>query len=72
VDGGSVIIQTQMLDMDMGVQSLQLKAMGATAPGSYSGQADLTMAGHWELTVKVLPPKAKDFVNTSFKITASY
>jgi putative copper export protein/methionine-rich copper-binding protein CopC len=72
VDGGSVIIQTQMLDMDMGTQSVQLKAMGATAPGSYSGQADLTMAGHWELTVKVLPPKAKDFVTTSFKITAGY
>ncbi len=72
VDGGSVILQTQMLDMDMGVQSLQLKAMGATAPGSYSGQADLTMAGHWGLIVKVLPPKAKDFVTTSFKITAGY
>ncbi len=72
VDGAAVILQTEMLDMDMGTQSVQLKAMGATAPGSYSGQADLTMAGHWELTVKVLPPKAKDFVTTNFKITAGY
>jgi copper transport protein len=72
VDGASVLIQTDMLDMDMGVQSAQLKAMGATAPGSYSGQGELTMAGHWAIIVKVLPPKAKDFVTTTFKLTAGY
>ena len=72
VDGGSVILQAQSLDMDMGVQSVQLPAMGATAPGSYSGQADLTMAGHWQLTVKLLPPKAKDFVTTTYKLTIGY
>jgi len=67
IDGGSVLIQTQSLDMDMGVQSAQLKAMGASAPGSYSGQTELTMPGDWDITVKVLPPKAKDFITTNFK-----
>ncbi len=72
VDGGSVLIQTNMLDMDMGVQNVQLKAQGASAPGTYAGQSDLTMAGHWSATVKVLPPKSKQFVTTEFKFSASY
>jgi putative copper export protein len=66
VDGGAVLIQTQSLDMDMGVQSAQLQAMGASAPGSYSGQAEVTMPGNWGITVKVLPPQAKEFVTTQF------
>jgi copper transport protein len=72
VDGASVLLQTTMLDMDMGVQNVQLKAVGASAPGTYSGQSDLTMAGHWDLLIKVLPPNGTQFVQADFRLSASY
>lgn len=72
VGGASALIQTQMLDMDMGTQSVQLHPAGAGAPGAYGGRADLTMAGHWQVTVKVLPPKASQFVQSVFTFTATY
>ena len=72
LSGGSVLINTQMLDMDMGVQSAQLKEVGASQPGVYSGQSDLTMAGHWRVLVKVLPPGAKDFIVAAFTFSATY
>ena len=72
VRAGSVLLQTQMLDMDMGVQSVQLKEVGASEPGVYSGQSDLTMAGHWRTLVKVLPPGAKDFLVATYTFSATY
>lgn len=72
VDGAQVLVQTTMLDMDMGSESTQLQPMGPSAPGSYTGQNDLTMAGHWGIAVKVLPTQAKDYIIAQFKITASY
>jgi len=72
VSGAAVLIQASDLDMDMGTQSAQLKEIGASAPGAYAAQADLTMAGHWQITVKVLPPNSKHFVITNFKITVAY
>jgi putative copper export protein len=72
VDGASVLLQTTMLDMDMGVQNVQLKAVGASALGTYSGQSDLTMAGHWDLLIKVLPPNGTQFVQADFRLSASY
>jgi hypothetical protein len=72
VTGATVLVQQTMLDMDMGTQNVDLKPMGANAPGSYVGQGDLTMAGNWGVVVKVLAPGAKDYVSTSFKFVASY
>jgi putative copper export protein len=72
MDGAAVLIATDMLDMDMGVQSVQLKPLGPDAPGSYSGQGDLTMAGHWDALVKVLPPKSTQFIQADFRFSASY
>lgn len=69
VQGASVLLQTHMLDMDMGTQSTQLKATGAA--GTYSGKSDVTMAGHWEATCKILPPGSKQFVNVNFHFSAS-
>jgi putative copper export protein/methionine-rich copper-binding protein CopC len=66
--GASVLLLASDLDMDMGSQSLQLQSAGATQPGVYSGQGELTMAGNWELTVKTLPPGGKAFVTTQFKL----
>jgi copper transport protein len=72
VNGASVLVQTIMLDMDMGVQNVQLKAAGAASPGTYSGQSDLTMAGHWDVLVKVLPPGGSQFTQADFRLTATY
>lgn len=71
VTGAGVLLTTQMLDMDMGVQTDQLQPMAAT-PGVYSGQSDLTMAGHWAITVKVLPAKSQRYQLFTYKLTASY
>ena len=70
VDGAGVTIATQMLDMDMGIQTTQLKPAGQA--GVYSGQADLTMAGHWAIIVGVLPATSQQIQKFDFKFTASY
>jgi hypothetical protein len=72
VEGASVLLQTTMLDMDMGTQSLQLQAVGADSPGTYGGQADLDMGGDWSFAVKVLPPGGKDFETAVFKTVVGY
>jgi putative copper export protein len=72
VDGASVLLQTTMLDMEMGTQSLQLQPVGADSPGTYGGQADLDMGGDWGLAVKVLPAGGKDFETATFKVVVGY
>jgi putative copper export protein/methionine-rich copper-binding protein CopC len=72
VEGASVLLQTTMLDMDMGTQSQQLTPVGADSPGTYGGQADLDMGGDWGLAVKVLPAGGKDFETASYKIVVGY
>jgi copper transport protein len=72
VEGASALLQTTMLDMDMGTQSLQLQAVGADSPGTYGGQADLDMGGDWGLAVKVLPPGGKDFETATYKVVVGY
>ncbi len=66
----SVLIITENLDMDMGQQSLQLQPAGSAQPGAYTGTSDLTMAGHWQVTVKVLTHNASNYLTTGFKLTA--
>src|SRR5262249_6578421 len=58
VNGAVVVIAQTSLDMDMGTQSVQLKAAD-NVPGEYSTQADLTMGGHWQIDVKIIPPNAQ-------------
>jgi putative copper export protein len=72
VDGASVLLQTTMLDMEMGTQSLQLQPVGADSPGTYGGQADLDMGGNWSFAIKVLPAGGKDFETATFKIVVGY
>jgi copper transport protein len=72
VEGAAVEIGATSLDMDMGTQNTQLQPMGASAPGSYSGQADLTMAGKWGVTVKVVPPNSNSPVQADFQFSATY
>ena len=71
VDGAAVTITTIMLDMDMGPASLQLKPQQALGPGVYTGNADLTMAGHWQINVKILPPGGNTPIIAPFKFSAS-
>jgi putative copper export protein/methionine-rich copper-binding protein CopC len=68
--GAAVSINTTMLDMDMGTETTQLQADPKQA-GTYSQQADLTMAGHWEVGVRVLPANSNTFVKATFDFSAS-
>ena len=68
--GASALLLTDDLDMDMGTQSLQLQPAGSAQPGVNSGQGQLTMAGNWRVTVKVLPPGSKTFLSTQYKLVA--
>lgn len=72
IAGAAVLLQEGDLDMDMGVQTFQLNAKGASSPGVYTEQSDILMAGHWSILVKVLPPKSNQFHTATFKLTVSY
>ena len=72
VTGAIVTITTNDLDMDMGQESAQLKAVGADQPGVYSGPGVLSMGGHWELVVKAVPQGASQPLTASFKLTVGY
>ena len=65
--GAGVLLETQMLDMDMGVQTQQLPSV---SPGTYKGQSDLVMEGHWLVVIRVLPPKQNTFVRYTFTFSA--
>jgi copper transport protein len=67
-----LVAQIINLDMDMGEQDVSLKPVGASSPGVYSGKGDLTMGGHWQVTIKIVPPGSKKPLTTSFKLTVGY
>jgi copper transport protein len=48
---GSVFIVTSMVEMDMGQDTINLSP--ASAPGTYTGQGEIPMAGHWNLQVVI-------------------
>jgi putative copper export protein/methionine-rich copper-binding protein CopC len=68
--GAGVSITTNMLDMNMGIETTQLQA-DLKQPGVYSQQADLTMAGRWEVGVRILPANSNNFVKAVFDFSAS-
>lgn len=70
VQGAGALLLTEDTDMDMGQQSVQAQAVGAAQPGVYTAQSEFTMAGNWSVTVKVLPPGAKDYITTTYKLVA--
>jgi putative copper export protein/methionine-rich copper-binding protein CopC len=65
VQGAAVLAEITMLDMDMGTDALQLPAV-PTSAGTFNGQGELTMAGHWQVRLRILPPKKKTFVMLVF------
>jgi putative copper export protein len=72
VAGAHVLIETDSLDMDMGIQTIHLRELGAAAPGSYSGQSELTMAGHWKATVTLQVPGNRQLLTVDFQFSAAY
>jgi len=70
LEGAGVELLTQSLAMDMGVQSTQLQP--GSAPGVYTGTADLTMAGRWSISVRVLPANSQQFTKFEYQLTATY
>ena len=65
--GAAVLLETQMMDIDMGTDVNQLKA-GPAARNVFHEQAELTMQGNWQILVKVLPPNQKSFIAYTFKL----
>lgn len=70
VTGAKALLETSDLDMDMGALSATLVPVGASQPGVYSAQGQLTMAGHWRITIQVTPSGAKTPITTSFSLVA--
>ena len=72
IPGATIQGQTADLDMDMGVQSFQLKAVGASQPGVYMGQSDLTMGGNWQISIKVTPPGGQRAFTVTYRLAVTY
>ena len=68
VHGAKTQLITYDIDMDMGQLSTQMQPVGASQPGVYSAQSDLTMAGDWSATVQVTPSGAKNAITTTYKL----
>jgi hypothetical protein len=72
VSNATVEIFTTMLDMDMGTQSTSLRPASGASPGVYSGGGELSMAGNWQIGVKVAPPSPAQSFAVDFHIVTTY
>ena len=72
VSNATVEIFTTMLDMDMGTQSTGLKPAAGASQGVYSGGGELSMAGNWQLAVKVTPPSPAQSFAVNFHVMTTY
>lgn len=72
ITNAEVLLQNTMVEMNMGVSYAQLLPSSSLPPGTYTGQSDLTMGGHWNILVKILPPKVSQFLTTTFTIPVTY
>jgi copper transport protein len=66
-DARRVTFFLNMLDMDMGLQTVQASP---AADGSYSAEVVLSMAGRWRISVEASPPRGDTFV-TEFEFLAT-
>jgi copper transport protein len=68
---GSVFIVTSMVEMDMGQDTINLSP--TSAPGTYSGQGEIPMAGHWRLEVVIRTREDPGHLHSvTFTISASF
>ncbi len=68
---GTVFLETEMVEMDMGTNEIDLTP--SAAPGTYSGQGEIAMAGHWRIQVVIRTKEDPGHLHrTTFTISASY
>ena len=68
---GTVFLVSSMVEMDIGANTINLSP--ASAPGTYSGQGELLMAGHWQLRTVIRTREDPTHLHTTtFTISASY
>jgi hypothetical protein len=65
VQQATVTVLTTMLDMVMGTG---LAALHETAPGTFTGTADLGMGGHWRLQILVYQPSGLTRMNIEVEV----
>jgi copper transport protein len=69
---GTVFLVSTMVEMDMGSNTIDLAPV-AGKPGTYSGQGDLPMAGHWTLQTVIRTKEDPNTLHrTTFTVSASY
>jgi copper transport protein len=69
---GTVFLVSTMVEMDMGANTIDLVPVAGQA-GTYSGQGELPMAGHWNLQVVIRTKQdPSNLHRTEFTISASY
>lgn len=54
IDGANVHLILNMVEMDMGTSTTDLKGSGG---GFYTGQIDLLMGGHWNIQIQIRTPQ---------------
>jgi putative copper export protein len=69
VDGASIHLTMNMLEMDMGTVTSDLKGVGA---GFYVGTGDLVMNGHWQVQVQVLVPRDPTIHQFTFTFSVAF
>jgi hypothetical protein len=68
---GTVFLELNMVEMDMGTNEVDLKP--TTAPGAYTGQGAIAMAGHWTIQAVIRTKEDPGHLHrTTFTISASY
>jgi copper transport protein len=67
-DARRVTLFFQMPEMDMGLKTVQAER---ASDGTYQADLDFAMAGKWEISVEVEPPRGDTFV-TKFYISTGY
>ena len=68
---GSVFLVATMVEMDMGANTISL--VPSSAPGTYTGQGEISMAGHWNLQAVIRTREDPNHLHqVTFLISASY
>ena len=72
VGHASVEIFISMLDMNMGTEPIKLKPPGGASSGQYTGGGELSMAGRWQVSVKVALSQNTPSFSVNFRFSVTY
>jgi hypothetical protein len=68
---GTVFLEAEMVEMDMGTNEIDLTP--TAAPSANSGQGEIAMAGHWRIQAVIRTKEDPGHLHrTTFTISASY